>query len=76
MEELDGDDGVLRSPITGDKCRRDIVQFVPFNDFKRGHRQGPKVKQVFVFFNLAFSLFFMYLVETYIEIIHLAKNVY
>jgi len=42
MEELDGDDGVLRSPITGDKCRRDIVQFVPFNDFKRGHRQGPK----------------------------------
>jgi len=42
MEELDGDDGVLKSPITGDKCMRDIVQFVPFNDFKRGHRQGPK----------------------------------
>jgi len=35
MEELDGDDGVLKSPLTGVKCKRDIVQFVPFNDYKR-----------------------------------------
>ena len=34
MEELDGDDGVLRSS-TGQPVARDIVQFVPFRDFKK-----------------------------------------
>lgn len=34
MNELDGDSGVLRSP-SGEPVKRDIVQFVPFRDFKR-----------------------------------------
>ncbi|RUS76350.1 hypothetical protein EGW08_015880, partial [Elysia chlorotica] len=34
MEILDGDDGVLRSP-SGEPAHRDIVQFVPYRDFKR-----------------------------------------
>lgn len=34
MNELDGDNGVLRSP-NGEPVKRDIVQFVPFRDFKR-----------------------------------------
>lgn len=33
MTLLDGDDGVLRS-TTGEAVYRDIVQFVPFRDFK------------------------------------------
>ncbi|XP_078720064.1 copine-4-like [Lampetra fluviatilis] len=33
MQILDGDDGVLRSP-RGEPAARDIVQFVPFRDFK------------------------------------------
>uniref|UniRef100_A0A8C4NEL5 Copine 4 n=1 Tax=Eptatretus burgeri TaxID=7764 RepID=A0A8C4NEL5_EPTBU len=33
MQILDGDDGVLRSP-RGEAVARDIVQFVPFRDFK------------------------------------------
>jgi hypothetical protein len=33
MEVLDGDDGVLRSK-SGAAVKRDIVQFVPFRDFK------------------------------------------
>lgn len=33
MQILDGDDGVLRSP-RGEPVLRDIVQFVPFRDFK------------------------------------------
>ena len=33
MNILDGDDGVLRSP-SGQRVVRDIVQFVPFRDFK------------------------------------------
>uniref|UniRef100_A0A8C6M2D1 Copine-3 n=1 Tax=Nothobranchius furzeri TaxID=105023 RepID=A0A8C6M2D1_NOTFU len=33
MELLDGDDGVLRSTV-GEAISRDIVQFVPFRDFK------------------------------------------
>ncbi|XP_061404332.1 copine-4-like isoform X1 [Lethenteron reissneri] len=33
MHMLDGDDGVLRSP-RGEPTARDIVQFVPFRDFK------------------------------------------
>ncbi|KAK7498760.1 hypothetical protein BaRGS_00009852, partial [Batillaria attramentaria] len=34
MHILDGDDGVLRSP-SGERVKRDIVQFVPFSDFKQ-----------------------------------------
>ncbi|XP_064610310.1 copine-3-like isoform X2 [Liolophura sinensis] len=34
MQALDGDDGVLRSP-RGEPVKRDIVQFVPFRDFKQ-----------------------------------------
>ncbi|XP_053401180.1 copine-3-like isoform X3 [Mercenaria mercenaria] len=34
MEMLDGDDGVLKAP-NGQPVHRDIVQFVPFRDFKR-----------------------------------------
>lgn len=34
MRTLDGDDGVLRAP-SGEPVKRDIVQFVPFRDFKR-----------------------------------------
>lgn len=34
MEFLDGDDGVLKAP-NGIAAQRDIVQFVPFRDFKR-----------------------------------------
>lgn len=33
MEFLDRDDGVLKSP-TGEPAARDIVQFVPFRQFK------------------------------------------
>lgn len=33
MQILDGDDGVLRAP-KGEPVLRDIVQFVPFRDFK------------------------------------------
>lgn len=33
MQILDGDDGILRSP-RGEPVLRDIVQFVPFRDFK------------------------------------------
>lgn len=34
MEELDADTGALRSP-SGELAKRDLVQFVPFRDFKR-----------------------------------------
>jgi quinol-cytochrome oxidoreductase complex cytochrome b subunit len=34
MSELDGDNGVLRAP-SGEPVRRDIVQFVPFREFKQ-----------------------------------------
>ncbi|XP_041453938.1 copine-3-like isoform X2 [Lytechinus variegatus] len=34
MRMLDGDDGVLKSP-SGEPAARDIVQFVPFRDFKQ-----------------------------------------
>lgn len=41
MQILDGDDGILRSP-KGEPVLRDIVQFVPFKDFKHvgDHFQG------------------------------------
>lgn len=32
METLDGDDGLFDS--YNNKCKRDLVQFVPFNNFK------------------------------------------
>lgn len=34
MQMLDGDDGVLKAP-NGQPVHRDIVQFVPFRDYKR-----------------------------------------
>ncbi|XP_059176110.1 copine-3-like [Physella acuta] len=34
MNELDGDNGVLKSP-SGEPAKRDIVQFVPFREFKQ-----------------------------------------
>jgi len=34
MQMLDGDDGVLKAP-NGTPVQRDIVQFVPFRDFRR-----------------------------------------
>ena len=34
MNMLDGDDGVLKSP-SGQPAARDIVQFVPYRDFKQ-----------------------------------------
>ncbi|CAL1546463.1 unnamed protein product [Lymnaea stagnalis] len=36
MNRLDGDDGVLKS-TRGIPVKRDIVQFVPFRDFKQSH---------------------------------------
>lgn len=42
MQILDGDDGILRSP-KGEPVLRDIVQFVPFKDFKHvgaGGKEG------------------------------------
>lgn len=42
MQILDGDDGILRSP-KGEPVLRDIVQFVPFKDFKHvggGREEG------------------------------------
>lgn len=44
MNMLDGDDGLLRGP-SGEPVKRDIVQFVPFNEFKKvchhNHLQRP-----------------------------------
>ena len=37
MEILDADDNPLRHSHTGKVMQRDIVQFVPFNDFKNQH---------------------------------------
>lgn len=39
MEMLDGDDGILRSP-KGEPVLRDIVQFVPFRNFKHVSLHG------------------------------------
>ncbi|XP_068604066.1 copine-3-like isoform X2 [Brachionichthys hirsutus] len=39
MELLDGDDGCLRS-LAGDAAMRDIVQFVPFRQFKNAPREA------------------------------------
>ena len=47
MRMLDGDDGVLRAP-NGEPVKRDIVQFVPFRDFKR---VSDSVSVVFIFFS-------------------------
>ncbi|CAG2215173.1 Copine-5,Copine-8,Copine-1,Copine-2,Copine-A,Copine-4,Copine-9,Copine-7,Copine-6,Copine-3 [Mytilus edulis] len=40
MNFLDGDDGVLKGP-NGQPAQRDIVQFVPFRDFKRVSGNDP-----------------------------------
>ncbi|NXM34660.1 CPNE1 protein, partial [Oxyruncus cristatus] len=39
MEFLDGDNGVLKS-VTGEPAARDIVQFVPFRQFKNAPREA------------------------------------
>ncbi|NXX55818.1 CPNE1 protein, partial [Scopus umbretta] len=39
MEFLDGDNGVLKS-LTGEPAARDIVQFVPFQQFKNAPREA------------------------------------
>ncbi|XP_009870060.1 PREDICTED: copine-3-like, partial [Apaloderma vittatum] len=39
MEFLDGDDGVLKS-LAGEPAARDIVQFVPFRQFKNAPREA------------------------------------
>ncbi|XP_025913353.1 copine-1 isoform X4 [Apteryx rowi] len=39
MEFLDGDNGVLKS-LTGEPAARDIVQFVPFRQFKNAPREA------------------------------------
>lgn len=41
MQILDGDNGILRSP-KGEPVLRDIVQFVPFKDFKHVGSNGEK----------------------------------
>lgn len=43
MQILDGDDGILRSP-KGEPVLRDIVQFVPFKDFKHVGADGGGVR--------------------------------
>ena len=50
MQMLDGDDGVLKAP-NGTPVQRDIVQFVPFRDFRRV--SDPAVSGV-VFLSLPF----------------------
>ena len=46
MEELDGDDGVLRD-ARGNAVRRDLVQFVEFRDaMKRGDLAEQVLKEV------------------------------
>lgn len=52
MQILDGDDGVLRSP-KGEPVLRDIVQFVPFRDFKTVSFFSPSFK--FHLFTFRFS---------------------
>ncbi|KAG8516227.1 Copine-4 [Galemys pyrenaicus] len=42
MQMLDGDDGILRSP-KGEPVLRDIVQFVPFRNFKHVRTPGALV---------------------------------
>lgn len=41
MQMLDGDDGILRSP-KGEPVLRDIVQFVPFRNFKHVSPRVPR----------------------------------
>lgn len=46
MEELDGDDGILRDP-SGTPCQRDIVQFVRFNEcVARGNLAEEVLKEI------------------------------
>lgn len=46
MNELDGDNGVLKSP-SGEPAKRDIVQFVPFREFKQVSGGYVYVLQIF-----------------------------
>uniref|UniRef100_A0A8C7ZWQ5 Copine IVb n=1 Tax=Oryzias sinensis TaxID=183150 RepID=A0A8C7ZWQ5_9TELE len=58
MQILDGDDGILRSP-KGEPVLRDIVQFVPFKDFKHVSAGWPKGQTLTSFstFDLFISVF-------------------
>lgn len=49
MQMLDGDDGVLKAP-NGQPVHRDIVQFVPFRDYKRV--SDPAVSVFYFNFNI------------------------
>ena len=53
MKMLDGDDGVLRAP-NGQPVARDIVQFVPFREFKRV--SDPAVSFFFVRVSISLSI--------------------
>lgn len=55
MQILDGDDGVLRSP-KGEPVLRDIVQFVPFRDFKTVSSLPPSVNLYLLMFTLVPNL--------------------
>lgn len=54
MQILDGDDGVLRSP-KGEPVLRDIVQFVPFRDFKTVSFSSPSVNLHLLTFSVPFK---------------------
>ena len=45
MDILDGDDGVLKAR-TGERCVRDIVQFVPFREFANVGSEQVKISQL------------------------------
>ena len=46
MEELDGDGGLLRDN-DGNECKRDIVQFVAFNEaMKKGDLAEQVLKEI------------------------------
>ena len=42
MDELDGDDGLLRDR-NGNQCIRDTVQFILFNEYKNGEKLAQAV---------------------------------
>ena len=60
MRFLDGDDGILKAP-NGQPAQRDIVQFVPFRDFKRVSGAGSDVccLACVPFFNMMKSVFYI-----------------
>ncbi|XP_037309827.1 copine-4 isoform X1 [Pungitius pungitius] len=61
MQMLDGDDGILRSP-KGEPVFRDIVQFVPFRNFKHVSPPRPSHRAPFRSFIVWFLCFFSSLI--------------